>query len=75
MGRLKKFASEKERQAAYRNRKRAEQGLEPVKSPAELRAEAQRVRAGEVAAIRASLIKRGAEISSEQHGSENHKGG
>lgn len=60
MGRSKKYDSPAARQAAYRARQRAAEGKPALRSPAELSAEAQRVRAGEVADIRASLIRRGA---------------
>ena len=60
MGRPKVHATPADRQRAYRERQRVKEGRPALKSPVELRVEAQRVRAGEVADIRAMLIKRGA---------------
>jgi hypothetical protein len=60
MGRPKKYDSAAARQAAYRARQRAAEGKPEPITPAQKRAADGKTDSAVVAAIRASLIKRGA---------------
>jgi hypothetical protein len=72
MGRIKKFASQKERQAAYRVRQRQAAGKPAPLTEAQRRAAARAERARDVAAIRASLIRRGAVELADRLYPQNH---